>query len=239
MKYFYFLAILLTFSASFAQEYSDSVLFSEDGKYLLVYEDRYNNNLDFNQITVRKFDSLHVGNSYILKDDTIFTEFPNYAGQYGYYFYVGNKKTYEIIYDTLSLNDFYLKYGFDNNNWIHPVAFQVIVDTLRIILDEPRRSWNYFVLSYDTIDMSKSYEFLVKLTYMDTILYSMKESGNLTYIFNSFRLRDTGLYLDELHRKYFLTAFIEMKKYRNDDVTYELSTIIVGNEILESGMITW
>ncbi len=239
MKYFFFVVFALNFSASFAQESGDSILFSGDGKYLIMYKDTYNYSLDYNQITVRNFDSLNVGTTYILKDDTIFTKNPSYAGQYGYYFYVGNIKTYNVIYDTLLLNDFYLKFGFNNNNWIHPVPFQLDVDTLGIILDEPRNSSNYFIFSNDTIDMSKSYEFLVKLIYKENILYSRKESADVPYIFNTFRLRDTGLFIDSIQQTYFLTGYIEFKNFLNDHETYELKTTLIAYEIFEGGIIPW
>ena len=106
-------------------------------------------------------------------------------------------------------------------------------------MNEPKNSSNYFIYSNDTIDMSKSYEFLIKLVYNDTILYSVTESGDISHIFNSFRLREEGLYLDSINQKYFLTGFLELKKYLNDDVTYELITILVGYEIFEGGRITW
>lgn len=239
MKYCYLIAILLNFTAISAQINSDSVLISEDGKFLLMIDDPFYADLDYQQIVIRNFDSLYVGTTYILRADTIFTKTPSYAGQYGYYYYVGDEKTYNIIYDTILFNEFNMLYNFDKNNWIHRTDVQLIVDTLKTILEVPRNSSNYYVHPHDTIDLSRSYELLIKFVYNNTILYSVKKSEDLPSIFNSFDVWSEGLYLDLKHQKYFLESYLVMKNYMINHDTYEVSTIMVGYEILESGLITW
>lgn len=239
MRYCYLIAILINFNAISAQMDSDSVLISEDGKFLLMIEEPFYANVDYQQIIIRNFDSLDVGTTYILRADTIFTKTGSYAGQYGYYYYVGDEKTYNIIYDTILLEDFYRKYDFDNSNWIHRTHVQLVVDTLRTILEVPRNTSNYHVYPHDTIDMSRSYELLIKLMYNNTILYSLKNSEDLPSIFNSFDVRSEGLYFDLKHQKYFLDAHLVLKIYMNNHETYEVSTIMIGYEIFESGLITW
>ena len=87
--------------------------------------------------------------------------------------------------------------------------------------------------------MSKLYEFLVKLIYKENILYYRKESADVTYIFNTFRLRDTGLFIDSIQQTYFLTGYIEFKNFLNDHETYELKTTLIAYEIFEGGIIPW
>ena len=73
----------------------------------------------------------------------------------------------------------------------------------------------------------------------NTILYSVKKSEDLPTIFNSFDVRSAGLYWELKHQKYFLESYLVMKNYMINHDTYEVSTIMVGYEILESGLITW
>ena len=87
--------------------------------------------------------------------------------------------------------------------------------------------------------MSKSYELLIKLMYNETTLFSVMESADLPSIFNSLQLRDSGFYLDLINKIYFLSAYLQLQIYLNDDVTYEIKTMYIGYEILEGGLITW
>ena len=239
MKYFFFVAFVLNFSSGFAQVRSDSVLFSNNGKFVITFDNRYNPEKSYNFITIRPMDSLRAGISFILKDDSIFTLKSGYAGQYGYYFYIGNKRTNNIIYDTLLLDDFYLDYGFNKNEWAQSEIIQFVVDTLKTFEEKLWTDVNYFIYPNDTINLSVSYEFEVKFLYNDFIIYSRVIKPNFSKIVNIMTLKYSELYFDPRHNNFFLYAFYEWKEYIVDSETYELKTITSACEILETGTTKW
>ncbi len=80
MKFYFLIAILLNFSVSFTQKLNPPILISDDGKFILNVEERFNYGLSYKFLTVLQFDSLEFKSICILKDDSVFTLIPSYSG---------------------------------------------------------------------------------------------------------------------------------------------------------------
>lgn len=221
--------ILLCFKLSFGfSQIEYPIIISNDGNHLLLFNDGPANFTATYYLELYQTDSLHdVIESFILKEDTIFTLHRSYPGQRGFYYYENERKSYNVIFDTLMMGDLCAKYNMDPKNLILPKTLQFKLDTIRYHKPMSREEAIYCNDEFDGSDTSTAIKFNYHLIFNNIEIQNDTLELTGDYILNSVKNDFARIYLDEKHQLFFMNAIVELEGCRLSEDTYEIYTLLV------------